>query len=80
MQKVLVILVTNIWPEQVASTVKEVKKRVRSTMKIAFLNELYHISVNGPTSDSKEAKAVVTRAVESIICLDNTTNQINHML
>ena len=36
-------------------------------MKIVFLNGLCHISIKGPTSYSKEAKAVVTRAVESMI-------------
>ena len=49
-------------------------------MKIVFVNRVCHISINGPTSYSKEAKAVVTIAVESIICLDNTINQINHIL
>ena len=33
-------------------------------MKNDLLNGLLHISINGPTSHSNEAKAVVTRAVE----------------
>ena len=49
-------------------------------MKIVFLNWLCHISINSLTSYSKEAKGVVTRVMESIICLESTINQINHML
>ena len=45
-------------------TSKKQVKKVRSTMKMSFLNGLCHISNNGPTSYSKEAKGVVKRAVE----------------
>ena len=45
-------------------TSKKQVKKVRSTMKMSFLNRLCHISNNGPTSYSKEAKGVVKRAVE----------------
>ena len=77
LQSVLIIPVINIWPDLYSKTSKN---RMRSTMKIVFLNGPCHISINGPTNYSKEAKAVVTRAVESMICLNDTINQINHML
>ena len=79
LQKVLIIPVINIWPDLYSKTSKN---RMRSTMKIVFLNGPCHISINGPTSYSKKARAVVvvTRAVESMICLNDTINQINHML
>ena len=79
LQKFLIIPVINIWPELVASTVKQIKT-ARSAMKIVFFNGLCHISINGSTSYSKEPKAVVTTTVESMICPNDSINQINHML
>ena len=60
----MIIPVTNALSEQEASTGKWVKTRIRSIMKNDLLNELLHISVNGPISHSNKAKVVVTRAVE----------------
>ena len=60
----LIVPVSNAWPERGASTVKRVKTRMRSTMKNDLLNGLLHLSINGPTTNSNEAKAVITKAVE----------------
>ena len=46
---VLIIPLTNAWPEQGATTVKHVKTRMRRTMKNDLLNGLLHILINGPT-------------------------------
>ena len=47
-EALLVISVSNAWPERGASKVKLIKNRLRSLLKGDMLNSLLHISLNGP--------------------------------
>ena len=60
----LVIPATNAWPERGASAVKRIKSRMRSRMKMDLLNGLLHISINGPSYHSQEAKNLIVRAAQ----------------
>ena len=51
----LITPVTNAWPERGASVEKRVKIQMQSTMKNDLVNSLLHISVNGLSTNSKEA-------------------------
>ena len=51
--------VTNAWPKRVASAVKRIKSRQRSTMKNDLLSALLHISMNGPPVNSPEAEHLI---------------------
>ena len=57
----LITPVTNAWPEKRANVVKKVNSRMRSTMKNYLLNSLLHISVNGPSANSKEGGYLLER-------------------
>ena len=60
----LTVPVTNAWPEMGASTIKIIKRRLRSTMKVDLLNALLLISLNGPTKNSMEATLIKQKATE----------------
>ena len=60
----ITVPVTNAWPERRANSVKRIKSRLRSTMKIDLLNALLMISMNVPTNYSKEALLIIKKATE----------------
>ena len=51
--------VTNAWPERVASAIKRIKSRTRSTTSIDLLNALLQISINGPRMNSSDANKLI---------------------
>ena len=55
--------ITNAWPERGASAVKRIKTRLRNRLKNDMLKSLLHVSINGPSVSTPEAKEVVKTAV-----------------
>ena len=62
-----IVPVTNAWPERGASAVERIKTRTRSSMKTDLLNGLFHISINGPPVNSKEADNLIMRVVDKYV-------------
>ena len=56
--------VSNAWPERGASTVKQIKTRLRGSLENRMLNSLMHISINGPDLHTPEANHVIKMAVK----------------
>ena len=63
----LITPVTNAWPERGAIAAKRVKSRMRSTMKNDLQNSLLHISINGPSVNSKEADQLLERVCHAYV-------------
>ena len=70
-EALLVIPVSNAWPERGASTVKLIKNCLRSLLKGDMLNSLMHISLNGPQVTSEDGKQVIKDSVVSWLALKN---------
>ena len=49
------------------NVVERIKSRQRSSMKNDLFNALLHISMNGPTANSPEAKQLINRVVEQYV-------------
>ena len=49
----LIVPVSIAWPERGASSVKQLKTRMRSTINMALLNTLLILSINGPSLKTK---------------------------
>ena len=64
-EALLVIPVSNAWPERGASKVKLIKNCLRSLLKGDMLNSLMHISLNGPQVTSEDGKQVIKDSVVS---------------
>ena len=56
----LTIPVTNAWRERGSCTVKQIKSCTRRAMKNDLLNSLLNIFINGPASNSKETKHLIS--------------------
>ena len=54
--------VSNAWPEHGASAVKQLKTRLRSSLKGDMLESLMHITINGP--EVQECERLVKKAVK----------------
>ena len=63
-ESLLVIPVSNAWPERGASKLKLIKTRLRSGMKGDMLNALMHISLNGVPATSKAATVFIRECVD----------------
>ena len=62
----LIVPVSNAWPERGAISVKQVKTRMRSTIKMELLNALLMLSMNGPSFENKnEVFKIVEKTVAS---------------
>ena len=70
-EALLVIPVSNAWPERGASKVKLIKNRLRSLLKGDMLNSLMHISLNGPSATSEEGQQVIKDNVVSWLAAKN---------
>ena len=70
-EALLVIPVSNAWPERGASKVKLIKNRLRSLLKGDMLNSLLHISLNGPRVTSDDGKQVIKESVISWLAEKN---------
>ena len=70
-EALLVIPVSNAWPERGASKVKLIKNRLRSLLKGDMLNSLMHISLNGPPVTSEEGRQVIKDSVVSWLAAKN---------
>ncbi|XP_033725244.1 uncharacterized protein LOC117315209 [Pecten maximus] len=64
-EALMVIPVSNAWPERGASRLKLIKTRLRSTMKGDMLNSLMQIALNGPKVGSPECKALIASSVHT---------------
>ncbi|XP_070550080.1 zinc finger protein 862-like isoform X2 [Ptychodera flava] len=60
----LCVPVSNAWPERGASTLKNVKTRLRSRLSSEMLESILHVSINGPPVASAEAEQIISLAVE----------------
>jgi hypothetical protein len=63
-ESLLVIPVSNAWPERGASKVKLIKTRLRSLMKADMLNSLMHVSFNGPPTSSQACTSLIKKCVQ----------------
>ena len=70
-EALLVIPVSNAWPERGAPKVKLIKNRLRSLLKGDMLNSLLHISLNGPRVTSDDGKQVIKESVVSWLAEKN---------
>ena len=70
-EALLVIPVSNAWPERGTSKVKLIKNRLRSLLKGDMLNSLLHISLNGPRVTSDDGKQVIKESVVSWLAEKN---------
>ena len=64
-EALLVIPVSNAWPESRVSKVKLIKNRLQSLLKGDMLNPLMHISSNGPQVTSEDGEQVMKDSVVS---------------
>lgn len=70
-EALLVILVSNAWPERGASKEKLIKNRLQSLLKGDMLNSLMHISLNGPPVTSEDGQKVIKESVVSWLAAKN---------
>lgn len=70
-EALLVIPVSNAWPERGASKVKLIKNRLRSLLKGDMLNSLMHISLNGPSVTSEDGQQLIKDSVVSWLAAKN---------
>lgn len=70
-EALLVIPVSNAWPERGASKVKLIKNRLRSLLKGDMLNSLMHISLNGLPVTSEDGQKVIKESVVSWLAAKN---------
>ena len=70
-EALLVIPVSNAWPERGASKVKLIKNRLQSLLKGDMLNSLMHISLNGPPVTSQDGQQVIKDSVVSWLAAKN---------
>ena len=62
-QKIIVIPVSNAWPERGISKVKLIKTRLRNRLNEPIMNALLHISINGPPMS--ESKPLIEKCVDA---------------
>ena len=60
----VVVPVSNAWPERGASKLKLIKNRLRSTLKNDALNALLHMSINGPPPHTQQSKDLIGKCVQ----------------
>ena len=76
-EALLVIPVSNAWPERGTSKVKLIKNRLRSLLKGDMLNSLLHISLNGPRVTSDDGKQVIKESVVSWLAEKTVRNFVD---
>ena len=63
LSSLVVIPVSNAWPERGASKLKLIKTRLRSTLKNDALNALIHISINGPPPHTAQSYELIDKCL-----------------
>ena len=66
-EAILVLPISNAWPEHGASFIKRIKTRLRLGLSNKMLERLLHFSVNGPDVCTEECKKIITEAAK--LCL-----------
>ncbi|VDI55299.1 Hypothetical predicted protein [Mytilus galloprovincialis] len=59
------IPITNAWPERGASSLKNIKTKLRNRLGEAMLENILHVCINGPAPESKEGQTIIKAAVDS---------------
>ena len=63
-EAILVVPVSNAWPERGASCLKRIKSRMRSRLSNNMLNALLSVSINGEKSGSEWTTSVIKESVD----------------
>ena len=61
----MAIPITNAWPERGASSLKNIKTKLRNRLGEAMLENVLHICINGPAPESKDGQRIIKTAVNS---------------
>ena len=70
-EALLVIPVSNAWPERGTSKVKLIKNHLKSLLKWDMLKSLVHFSLNGPSITSEEGQQVIKDSMVSWLAAKN---------
>lgn len=61
----MAIPITNAWPERGASSLKNIKIKLRNRLGEAMLENVLHVCINGPAPESKDGQRIIKTAVNS---------------